>query len=270
MTIGESLRDADPACDGPRDVVVFSHGNSSVQYQSVFLMERLASHGFVVVAPGHVGNTVFDLDDVPRTDVALRRPIDVGDAFDHAVEVLPACVNATAGFAIVGHSFGGWTTLATAGAQIDLAGLEAHCAVSDDFLCGLPDDPNLHDDRVWAAVPLAPAGAASLGAGLAALDVPIWIIAGLDDQTTTWESQALPIFVGLKSPATLIGLDGVGHYSFGDPCIYADDGCGDDFLDPEEARQQISTLTTAFLDQVLGANPWPIPDWSGLVWEESS
>ncbi len=270
LELGNSLLNADPACDVVRPVVVFSHGNGGLRFQSVFLMERLASHGYVVVAPDHVGNTTFDLDSIPRTDVALRRPIDVADAFDFVASALPDCVDPTAGFAIVGHSFGGWTTLATSGANIDLPGLTAYCESSYDFLCGLSSDPDLSDDRVWAAVPLAPVGAISFGAGLANVQVPILIIAGIQDYTTPWETEAKPIFAHLDTtPAHLAGLDRVGHYSFAVPCIDASDGCGDDFLDPEEAQDQIATLATAFLNEQLGADSWLPPDWAGLVWESA-
>ncbi len=126
------------------------------------------------------------------------------DGFDaHASEPTDAdCIDASEGFAVVGHSFGGWTTLATSGAQIDLAGLNAHCETGYAHLCGL------------------------------------------------------------------VGLDGLGHYSFAYPCLDPNDGCGEDFLDDETAQQQISALTVAFLDEQLGSETWGKPDWAGIVWEE--
>ena len=37
--------------------MIFSHGYEGINKQSVDLMETLASHGFVVAAPEHVGNS---------------------------------------------------------------------------------------------------------------------------------------------------------------------------------------------------------------------
>jgi predicted dienelactone hydrolase len=230
-------------------------------------MERLASHGYVVVAPDHVGNTAFD-SSLERVDAALRRPLDVADAFDHLISgaLLEGCADPEAGYAMVGHSFGGWTTLTTSGAQIDLEGLTAHCVDGDAHLCGLADDPDLSDDRVWAAVPLAPSGAYSLGPGIAEVGVPALVIGGLQDQTNSFTEQTVPIFEHLETPANLAGLDGVGHYSFADPCLNPNDGCGDQFLDAEIAQDQISTLTVAFLNEQRGAEPWLPPAWDGMIW----
>lgn len=48
------------AAPGPFPLVVYSHGNGGLRYVSAFLTEHLASHGFIVVAPDHVGNTAID------------------------------------------------------------------------------------------------------------------------------------------------------------------------------------------------------------------
>src|SRR5262249_23499053 len=46
---------------GPYPVVLFSHGSCGYPAQSTFLTSLLASRGFVVVAPPHPGNTIFEL-----------------------------------------------------------------------------------------------------------------------------------------------------------------------------------------------------------------
>src|SRR5262249_1352094 len=45
-------RDATPLA-GTFPLVLFSHGFGGIRFQSYFVTERLASHGFVVVAPDH-------------------------------------------------------------------------------------------------------------------------------------------------------------------------------------------------------------------------
>ena len=40
---------------------MFSHGSCGYPNQSTFLTALLASHGFVVVAPPHPGNTIYEI-----------------------------------------------------------------------------------------------------------------------------------------------------------------------------------------------------------------
>jgi predicted dienelactone hydrolase len=47
-----------------------------VRFQSYFLCEHLASHGFVVVAPDHIGNTTIDLVFPGTPFEAKDRPLD--------------------------------------------------------------------------------------------------------------------------------------------------------------------------------------------------
>jgi predicted dienelactone hydrolase len=273
-----------PDCATPHPVVMFSHGNGGLRYQSYFLTEWLASHGYVVIAPDHTGNTVFDLDDIPRVEVALRRPVDIGDAFDAvaASDAYGSCVDPAAGFAIIGHSFGGWTSLATSGAHIDLATLDAICTGDGpDFLCGLQDawraanpgdeSGDLSDPRVWAMVPLAPVARWSLGGGIPGITVPSLVIGGTTDELTTWDGEVHPIFDLLRAqPADLAGLVHAGHFTFTDFCVGSLNGCGPDDMPPDVAHAYVNTLATAFLDVARGEDRsaafLPI-DSADVTWE---
>jgi predicted dienelactone hydrolase len=55
-----AVRDAD-AEQGSWPLIIFSHGFGGERRQSTFLYTHLASHGFVVAAMDHVGNTTMDM-----------------------------------------------------------------------------------------------------------------------------------------------------------------------------------------------------------------
>jgi predicted dienelactone hydrolase len=258
---GEAADGGPAACETPRPVVAFSHGNGGVPYQSAFLTERLATRGWLVVAPAHVGNTTWDADTVPRREVAVRRPGDVAAAFDHLVarsatrgDRLEGCVDPAAGYAVVGHSFGGFTALAVAGARLDLEGLDAACP--GDWLCGAQDayraarpgdDGDLADPRAWAGVALTPVGRVALDAGAA--DRPLLVLGAALDDLTPWDTEVRPIAEELVVTPRVTGvLDAAGHYTFTDFCesgVFT--GC-DTELPVGDAHALITALVAGFLD----------------------
>lgn len=74
----EAARDADPL-PGPFPVLVFSHGLSAYRSQSTFLTTHLASHGWVVLAPDHLGRGLAALlaGQVPDFESAPRELLEV-------------------------------------------------------------------------------------------------------------------------------------------------------------------------------------------------
>ncbi|MBL6975781.1 MAG: hypothetical protein ISR64_08635 [Deltaproteobacteria bacterium] len=61
--------------DAPYPLVLFSHGFRGTAVQSITFTEHLASHGFIVAAMDHAGNTLTDFfsDDEKVAQVALER-----------------------------------------------------------------------------------------------------------------------------------------------------------------------------------------------------
>jgi len=107
-----TFRDADPL-GGRFPLVLFSHAMQSYRLQSYFLCARLASEGYLVVAPDHPGTTEDTWDPANLQPALTLQPQDLSFLLD----VLPAdaLVGPRADFgrvAAIGHSLGAYTVLA--------------------------------------------------------------------------------------------------------------------------------------------------------------
>lgn len=249
-------QDAAPAA-GPFPLVVFSHGHQGFAENSSFLMEHLASHGFVVVAPDHTGNTTFDGSD-RQTEIYAQRPGDLSAVLDHLL-ALPAD-HALAGAVAdgpvlaIGHSFGGYTVFAIGGAEYDVEAIAASCAdgTGGDVCDGWDDESEprfsagFADDRVGAVLAMAPGDDDLFGAGVASLDVPALLMTGtLDGSTaTSGASYAAQIPDGAWA-----NLEGAGHQTFTDFWFLETDP---NILDHEEAWRIIDVYALAFALELQG------------------
>ena len=170
---GDATEGLTPDCSQQRPVLVFSHGWGGIRWQSAFLTEHLASHGYVVIAPDHTHNTFLDDDSAYFDTVVVRRPIDVTDSFDWLLDQsandsssLSGCVDQNGGFAISGHV-----------SQQPCAGAGAHDPFSDALL-------DL-SDRAWASLALAPWDVDDVltTETMAPVDTPVMTLSGKLDET---------------------------------------------------------------------------------------
>jgi len=138
-------------------VMVYSHGDRGFGGTSAFLMAHFASHGWLAVAPDHIGNL---LTDNPRGELVahfVERPADISATLD-ALEALPADDPLSRGdvsrVVLSGHSRGVYTVWASAGAAYDL---EAIAAGSPEVTEGERSAfaAGLGDPRVVAGIGLA-------------------------------------------------------------------------------------------------------------------
>lgn len=264
LTRGSIVINGMASCMQPRPVIIFSHGNGGIAYQSFRYSEALARRGYIVVAPNHKFDSLFDKDDAWWAGVAMRRPLDVRAAFDWAAQEsrragssLSGCIREEDGYAVIGHSFGGFTALATAGASLDMTEFNKVC--NEDAGAGCTRvrqwqkrNPALNrlptvDERVWAVVALAPAWHTFLGDSLQNINAPTFVIGGESDSLTTWENDVQPAYNMLRStPRFLARLAEAGHYSFTDFCP---------FLGPEEngCRAGVANRTFESMDRLTGA-----------------
>lgn len=142
-----AVRDAE-ANDGIFPLVIFSHGFAGHRRQTTHFCTHLASHGYIVASVDHVGNTMPDVMQMVMGAQKGEKSYDIAQIFTSAIKDRPLDAAFTidmilAGemgsrtdegrIGMTGHSFGGWTTLATTG----------------------------RDTRIKTALPLAPAGGKS-------------------------------------------------------------------------------------------------------------
>ncbi|MCX8071165.1 MAG: prolyl oligopeptidase family serine peptidase [Candidatus Binatia bacterium] len=121
MPGGQALAPFAPDLNAPLPLLLFSHGSCGFDRQSIFLVRRLATWGFIVAAPPHPGNTTSEFQTC-MTPAALaesfvNRPADIIAVLDRMLQenadpdsfwfrrINPERIG------VLGHSFGGLTTL---------------------------------------------------------------------------------------------------------------------------------------------------------------
>ncbi len=293
----EACREVPPDTRGaPYPLVAFSHGYSGIRYQSIFLTEVLAQHGFVVVAPDHPNNTLFDVDDGLTGQVMAERPDDVRYAVDQLFalsqgghERLGGMVDPDAGYLAMGHSFGAITSMILVGAELDGQAMVEYCADHGGWLCSLVErvDPEIltaeidGDERATWPVAMAPGLWYAFGLeaeGLTPVD-EILMLGGTLDDIFDYEEHIRPTYQAVSGPKALASLEGAGHFAFSDVCEVAwaflpeCDTEGEDYIAIEQAHAITQVLVTAWIGLHLKGDsryaPW-LEDEARSVFPELS
>jgi predicted dienelactone hydrolase len=222
---------------GPYPVLLWSHGNGGTPWNATFFTTHLASHGFVVIAPLHPGNSAEScpqpcVDTYPpaqaaRDEARANRPDDVMAVLDQALQASAGSDPLLAGLldgqrvGVAGTSFGSQTAL------LVLA----------------------RDARFRAAVATAPGAVPNLLAAVPSIAAPTMLLAGvLDDMNLFPQAETLfASFAPNQPPHWLVTLLRGGHFAFEDLCPPMSGGCDAESLPQEEAHALVNRWATAFL-----------------------
>jgi predicted dienelactone hydrolase len=223
---------------GKTPVVVISHGLASKPEDFADIGKHLASYGYFVVAPQHIGSDyqqaqnliegisrkVFELNEF------IDRPADISYVLDYLEQqnqgVYQGRLNLTE-VGVGGHSFGGYTALAVAGAEIDFDYLSQECDLNRPRLntslllqcraLALPRQVyNFRDPRVTSVITLNPVNSSIFGPkGLAKIQIPVFMLAGSYDPATPAVFEQFRSFPWLGSEDKYLGLiEGQAHVDF--------------------------------------------------------
>ncbi len=184
---------APPVHDGGYPVHLYSHGHQGFAGSSSFLARHLATHGWVTIAPDHIGNTLLTNTDPRATAIYFLRGTDSSQALD-ALDGVGAGFLAgtpdTSEVLLSGHSFGAHTVWSVGGGTWDYDSIEANCAanaIGDGTGC-TPEElsvfaEGVEDSRIVSILPLAGAPSDSWFGTDGILDVqhPVFNMTGSED-----------------------------------------------------------------------------------------
>ena len=291
---GHALRDAAPGYvrRRPTHSLYYRTGFGANRVWYAYYAEHLASYGFVVVAPDHPELFNFMVEN-PYQDfpmATVERPRDVVRVIDY-VAGLAEVNGELAGLvdtelvAVTGHSYGGFTSLAAAGARYDPDGFHQRCEADkaagdpDAFNCDLlipyeddmlamqglenaPDDlwPYWGDERVDAIIPLAGDAYMFDQRGLAEVTVPVLAMGGTLDTGTPFEWGTHHTYQYVASPyKVMVAFDNAEHMMFTSSCDVAPwlieidfyTACMDPVWDVHRVHDLVNHFATAFLLDVF-------------------
>jgi predicted dienelactone hydrolase len=176
--------------DKVKGLILLSHGNAGTEAGHSVLAQALARSGYLVAALRHPGDNWQDrsllaqsperyFDERPRQASRVIDAILANPAWKDRI----ATDNKGPRVGALGHSAGGYTVLALAGARPDLSRMRTHCrleAAEDPIFCSMARAgaaapplpaaaPSLKDERVRAIVALSPAAVLLTAESLAAV-----------------------------------------------------------------------------------------------------
>ncbi|NJO71742.1 MAG: transporter substrate-binding domain-containing protein [Oscillatoriales cyanobacterium RM1_1_9] len=214
----------------PAPLIISSHGFGAYRGNNN-QAQHLASHGFAVAIPEHIGSNLGYRQSFLRGDVDsllspieyVSRPNDISRFIDYLeglVKTDPEFKNRINldQIGVVGNSFGATTALALAGAEIIPEELSQICR-ADNFTLNVslllqcravylpPIDYDFWDPRIKAAIAAHPLTSAIYGSqGMGQVKIPTLIVAGSQDIVTPMVQEQVNAFITLGAPEKYFAL----------------------------------------------------------------
>ena len=229
-------------------LIVLSHGFGADRYFLNYLAEHLASHGFTVVSVEHPGSNVQALVNLPLDPEVVKSPgrllpaqefIDRPKDISYVLDRLATINEGTSAYGgafntenvtIIGHSLGGYTGLALAGAKLDLRSLQTFCddiqplgvSPADWLQCAAMElderQADLSDPRIQQVMAMNTLTGQLFGEkGLSEVSVPTLLLTGTSDGVTPTLDHQLAPFEQLSGEKYLLAVIGGTHLVTGDP-----------------------------------------------------
>ncbi|MDJ0747611.1 MAG: alpha/beta hydrolase [Xenococcaceae cyanobacterium MO_167.B27] len=257
----------------PAPLAIITHGFGSSPSHFQYLAEHLASHGYIVIVPEHIGSNSKYQEAFLRGELSVdvsplefySRPLDITyllneienhSAFQGLIDWEQV--------GVLGHSFGGYTALALSGAPLNQERIRQICQQDQLTLnasmllqCRASSLPlgkyNFTDSRIKASVAVNPVTSSVFGPeSMSQIAIPTMILGASKDIVAPFiEEQAHP-FLWLTTENKYLGvMVGAGHNS-----ISSDEGT-DNLLDILKgsvlARDYLKAMSLAFLEVHLRA-----------------
>ncbi|WP_013323333.1 alpha/beta hydrolase [Gloeothece verrucosa] len=223
-------------------LVVMSHGFAADRRFLKYLAYHLASYGLTVVSVEHPGSNIHSLVQFPEgmklnqilpASEFIERPKDISFVLDELEKINQE--NSyfhdkfnTKQVSLIGHSFGGYTVLALAGAKLDPKQLRSFCqsltplgrSPADWLQCSGAELPysqvSFFDPRVAQVIAFNPIAGHLFGESLSEVKVPTLILASSEDGITPNLAHQLEPFKQLQGEKYLMVAVGATHMSVTD------------------------------------------------------
>lgn len=278
-----TIKDASPT-GSAHPLVLLSHGYRGNWRNLNWLVSSLVEQGYIVAAPDHPGTTTFDQRPVEAAKL-WERPHDLSRVIDRLTSdhTLAGTVDSQR-IAAIGHSLGGWTVTALAGARYSAQRYLEECRLHPNpRLCALapelgitpehqgPLGADLRDPRVKAVISLDLGFAQGFTPeSLSTMKTPILVLgAGENIADMPLEEESGYLNAHLASPPSRFQvLADASHFSFMQVCkpgavaLLKKEAPGDEIIcrdgeagDRQAIHRQVAKLIGDFLDQWLTGQP---------------